>query len=87
MVLTAISAQPAILTLLELHHSSPEVFSQIEVYVDGGITRGTDILKAIALGATAVGIGRPYLYSLAYGAEGIQHLTESKFSNLFSSTC
>jgi L-lactate dehydrogenase (cytochrome) len=57
------------------------------VYVDGGITRGTDILKAIALGATAVGIGRPYLYALAYGAEGIQHLSESKFSNLLTSTC
>jgi isopentenyl diphosphate isomerase/L-lactate dehydrogenase-like FMN-dependent dehydrogenase len=47
--------------------------------VDGGIQRGTDILKAIALGATAVGVGRPYLYSLVYGEEGVEHLTESKF--------
>lgn len=83
----AISTQPAILTLLELHHSAPEVFSQIEVYVDGGITRGTDILKALALGATAVGIGRPYLYSLAYGTEGVQHLTESKFCHLLTYKC
>jgi L-lactate dehydrogenase (cytochrome) len=49
----------------------------MEVYVDGGIRRGTDILKALALGATAVGIGRPYLYSLAYGQEGVEHLTQS----------
>ncbi len=40
--------------------------------------RGTDVVKALALGATAVGIGRPYLYSLAYGAEGVEHLTSSE---------
>ena len=48
--------QPAILTLLEIHRHCPEVLSQLEIYVDGGIQRGTDILKALALGATAVGI-------------------------------
>lgn len=46
--------------------------------MDGGFERGTDILKALALGATAVGIGRPYLYSLMYGKEGVEHLTQSK---------
>lgn len=54
------------------------MFSSLEVYVDGGFERGSDILKAIALGATAVGIGRPYLYSLVYGQEGAEHLTQSK---------
>jgi L-lactate dehydrogenase (cytochrome) len=49
----------------------------MEVYIDGGIRRGTDILKALALGATAVGIGRPYLYSLTYGQDGVEHLTQS----------
>lgn len=38
---------------------------KLEVYVDGGIRRGTDVFKALALGATAVGIGRPTLYGLA----------------------
>lgn len=56
----------------------PEIFTKLEVYVDGGFERGTDILKAIALGATAVGIGRPYLYSLVYGQEGAEHLTQSE---------
>lgn len=70
------TTQPALLTLLELHKCAPEVFSHLEVYVDGGFTRGTDILKAIALGATAVGIGRPWLYALSYGQEGVQHLCE-----------
>ena len=70
--------QPAILTLLEIHRVCPSILtsSRLEIYIDGGITRGTDILKALALGATAVGIGRPYLYSLAYGQEGVEHLTE-----------
>lgn len=51
----------------------------MEIYIDGGIRRGTDILKALALGATAVGVGRPYLYSLAYGQEGVEHLTQSTY--------
>ena len=54
-------SQPAILNLLELRRKCPEAFSRMEVYVDGGFERGTDIIKAIALGATAVGVGRPYL--------------------------
>jgi len=72
------SAQPSILVLLELHRICPDIFDKVEVYIDGGFERGSDILKAIALGATAVGVGRPYLYSLAYGEEGVQHLTQSK---------
>ena len=45
---------------------------RIPVLVDGGIRRGTDVLKALALGARAVLIGRPYLYGLgALGAEGV----------------
>ncbi|KAK8872961.1 cytochrome b2 [Apiospora arundinis] len=70
------TSQPAILNLLELRMRCPEIFTKLEVYVDGGFERGTDILKAIALGATAVGIGRPYLYSLVYGQEGTEHLTQ-----------
>lgn len=40
-----------------------------EVYVDGGIRRGTDVLKALALGARAVLVGRPYLWGLAVDGE------------------
>ena len=47
--------------------------SKAEIYVDGGIRRGTDILKALALGARAVLIGRPVLWGLATGgADGVQ---------------
>ncbi len=47
----------------------------IPVIVDGGIRRGTDILKARALGATAVMVGRPYIHALATaGALGVAHL-------------
>ena len=70
------TAPPSVLTLLELHANCPEIFDKLEVYVDGGINRGSDILKAIALGATAVGVGRPFLYSLCYGQEGVEHLSE-----------
>src|SRR2546430_8075959 len=53
--------------------------SRLDVYVDGGIRRGTDVLKALALGARAVLVGRPILWGLALGgADGVravpQHL-------------
>ncbi|KAI8260569.1 Cytochrome b2 [Colletotrichum sp. SAR11_239] len=69
-------AQASILVLLELREQCPEVFDKLEVYIDGGFERGSDILKAIALGATAVGVGRPFLYSLVYGQEGVEHLAQ-----------
>ncbi|KAL0941457.1 cytochrome b2 [Colletotrichum truncatum] len=69
-------SQASILVLLELREQCPEVFDKLEVYIDGGFERGSDILKAIALGATAVGIGRPFLYSLVYGQEGVEHLSQ-----------
>eukprot|EP01034_Spumella_vulgaris_P036197 gene36197-44648_t len=48
------------------------VAGRVEVYVDGGILRGTDVFKAIALGARAVFIGRPILWGLAHsGEEGV----------------
>ncbi len=51
-----------------------KVAGRIPVFVDGGIRRGTDVLKALAFGATAVLIGRPYLYGL--GAEGAAGVTK-----------
>lgn len=54
-------------------HALPEVVDavagEVEVFVDGGIRRGTDLLKALALGARAVLIGRPYLWGLAVDGE------------------
>ena len=48
-----------------------------DVYVDGGIRRGTDIFKCLALGAKAVGIGRPAMFALAsHGQEGVHHLID-----------
>jgi len=46
--------------------------NKIEIYIDGGVRRATDILKALCLGATGVGIGRPFLYAMsAYGLPGV----------------
>ena len=50
---------------------------KMPVLIDGGFRRGTDILKALALGATAVGIGRPYLWGLAsFGQRGVSRVLE-----------
>ncbi len=59
----------------------PEVIDavngQIPVFVDGGFRRGTDIVKALALGAKAVGIGRPYIWGLsAFGQPGVERVLE-----------
>jgi len=57
--------------------------SKFEVLIDGGIRRGTDIFKAIALGAKAVGIGRPVMYALsAFGQEGVERLFDLLESEL-----
>jgi 4-hydroxymandelate oxidase len=53
------------------------VADRIEVLVDGGIRRGTDVLKALALGARAVLVGRPYLWGLAVDGEaGVRRVLE-----------
>ena len=53
------------------------VNGRVPVLVDGGIRRGGDVLKALAIGATAILIGRPYLWGLgAFGQEGVQRVVE-----------
>jgi isopentenyl diphosphate isomerase/L-lactate dehydrogenase-like FMN-dependent dehydrogenase len=53
------------------------VRGRVPVILDGGVRRGTDVLKALALGATAVGIGRPYIWGLgAYGQPGVDRVLE-----------
>jgi 4-hydroxymandelate oxidase len=61
--------------------SLPEVVrgvaGRIPVLVDGGVRRGTDAFKALALGASAVGIGRPYAWGLAaFGQEGVERVLD-----------
>jgi (S)-2-hydroxy-acid oxidase len=53
------------------------VDGRAEVYLDGGVRRGTDVVTALALGARAVFIGRPFLYALAAGGEaGVRRAVE-----------
>jgi 4-hydroxymandelate oxidase len=61
--------------------SLPEVVAavrgRVPVLIDGGVRRGTDVLKALALGATAVGIGRPYIWGLgAFGQPGVERVLD-----------
>ncbi|CAD6585458.1 MAG: hypothetical protein TREMPRED_004152 [Tremellales sp. Tagirdzhanova-0007] len=50
---------------------------KFEIFIDGGVRRATDVLKAVALGATAVGIGRPMIYAMStYGEEGVSRLLQ-----------
>ena len=73
------TAPPAVHTLLEIRKYCPEVFTKIEVWVDGGIKRGTDVVKALCLGASAVGVGRAALFGLGAGGQaGVERMFESK---------
>src|SRR5229473_817082 len=68
-------------TLRPTIESLPEVIEgvarKIPVIVDGGVRRGTDIFKALALGASSVGIGRPYAWGLAaFGQPGVEAVLE-----------
>lgn len=54
-----------------------EVKGRVPVFVDSGFRRGTDVFKALALGATAVGVGRPYLWGLgSFGQAGVDRVIE-----------
>lgn len=70
------TATPTILVLLELQRCCPQVFERMEVLIDGGVMRGTDVFKALCLGASGVGIGRGILYGLGYGEEGVRRYVE-----------
>jgi isopentenyl diphosphate isomerase/L-lactate dehydrogenase-like FMN-dependent dehydrogenase len=71
------TAPPSVHTLLECRKYCPEVFDRLDIVVDGGIKRGTDVVKALALGAKAVGIGRAALFGLgAGGVEGVERVLE-----------
>ena len=56
---------------------SQAVRGRIPILVDGGVRRGTDVFKALALGADAVGIGRPYIWGLAtFGQQGVERVLD-----------
>ena len=73
------TAPSSLMTLLEIRTYCPEVIGRLEIFMDGGLRDGADVLKALCLGATAVGVGRPYMYALAaYGGKGVEKVTDSK---------
>lgn len=67
----------AIASLEALPEVVDAVGDRCEVYLDGGVRRGTDVAMALALGAKAVLVGRPALYGLAYGgSKGVEQVLE-----------
>ena len=67
----------AVATARALPEVVEAVGDQVEVYVDGGIRRGTDVLKSLAMGARGVLVGRPPLWGLAVdGTAGARHVLE-----------
>jgi len=71
------SAETGRATIEALPEVVAEVGGRIPVFLDGGVRRGTDVFKALALGATAVGIGRPFLWGLgAFGQAGVDRVLE-----------
>ena len=64
-------------TLEALPEVVAEVGGRVPVFVDGGFRRGTDIFKGLALGAKAVGVGRPFLWGLgAFGQPGVERVLQ-----------
>ncbi|EFW99018.1 L-lactate dehydrogenase [Grosmannia clavigera kw1407] len=65
-------APSAVQTLLDIRRLHPELLAKTKIYLDGGVTRGSDVVKALCLGASGVGIGRGFLFALsAYGTDGV----------------
>ncbi|KAF4891603.1 Cytochrome b2 [Colletotrichum viniferum] len=55
----------------EIYRNAPEVFQKVDVIADSGVRYGNDVLKLLALGVKAVGMGRPFMYANCYGLEGV----------------
>lgn len=73
----------AIASLDALPGIAAAVGDRVEVLFDSGIRTGSDVLKAIALGARAVLVGRPWVYGLAHGgADGVRHVLRSLLADL-----
>lgn len=74
-----ITSAPAPIDILyELRTLRPDLFSKIEIMIDGGVRSGADVVKALALGAKAVGLGRPFLYANGtHGEEGVVRVCQS----------
>lgn len=73
----------AVASLDVLPEIAEAVGDEIEVLFDSGVRTGADVLKALALGAKAVLVGRPYVYGLAHGGEdGVRHVLRSLLADL-----
>lgn len=74
--------------ILSLRAIVEAVGDQVPVLVDGSFRRGTDVIKALALGARAVLVGRPVMWGLAaYGADGVQSVIEMLQTELARYMC
>ncbi|KAI1075997.1 FMN-dependent alpha-hydroxy acid dehydrogenase [Whalleya microplaca] len=69
-------ARSALEVAIDIHKQAPEVFTQLEVYADGGVRYGADVVKLLALGVKAVGVGRPFMYANVYGTAGVARAVE-----------
>jgi lactate 2-monooxygenase len=73
----------AIPSLAALPHVVAAVGDRIEVLLDSGVRTGSDVVKALALGARAVLLGRPYIYGLGLGGEaGVRHVLRCLLAEL-----
>ncbi|EMR64854.1 putative cytochrome mitochondrial precursor protein [Eutypa lata UCREL1] len=81
----ALDGSPSALEVaIEIHEEDPSIFREIEVYADGGVRYGTDVLKLLALGVRAVGVGRPMMFANVYGMEGVSraiHLLKAEIAS------
>lgn len=81
-------ARPPMDLLYELRHHHRHVFDKLDVFIDGGIRRGTDILKALCLGAKAVALGRPLVFAeAAYRHLGVIKAIRSKLPSSVAFVC
>lgn len=68
------TSQSTMEIILEMYDNAPQIFNQTEVLADCGVRYGTDVLKLLAMGVKAVGMGRPFMYANVYGVDGITRL-------------
>ncbi|KAJ7209784.1 FMN-dependent alpha-hydroxy acid dehydrogenase [Mycena pura] len=71
--------------LMDIRKNAAEVFNGMEVYADGGVRRGTDAIILLALGARAVGLGRPPMFANIWGEAGVMRMIDLFAQEMYTS--
>jgi isopentenyl diphosphate isomerase/L-lactate dehydrogenase-like FMN-dependent dehydrogenase len=72
-----VDGSPSMLEVaIEIRERAPHLFDELEIWADGGVRYGADVVKLLALGVRAVGIGRPFMFANIFAEKGVERAAQ-----------